>query len=841
MKIDTSMMHDTSELIRDLAQMTTNAKMYFPPGSPVYLDACALEAFCIQQLQLFFQQGLISSFQWPNLMPSISGDPIHLLQQQQQHVTPQMLNERAPYNAHPFGHESPVNPFGMHDHVKYEDDGSDDLFIDESEDSSEAAKRKRSFTSKRQPLRPADTKRQKSRPAKVNSPLEARAKVIMRQVRRYRDATGRQLFAPFERLPDTRLFPEYYQAIQHPMALEVIQKKLNKHQYQSIDEFVKDFYLMFDNAKVFNDPSSQVYRDADFLERYLTDVMKVESQKEDHEEMFVEPEVHVSPNRSFAKADKIQLPHVPFDDGLLSVGDWVHIYNQNDPNKPIIAQIFKIWKGVEGVPYVTACWYYRPEQTVHRADRVFYENEVFKTSQYRDHPVSEIVGRCFVMYITRFVRGRPKGLNAITPIYVCESRYNEDTKQFSKIKSWKNCLPEEVRNKDYEMDMYERTIVPFKVASPLLHLLAEKTQMTMSGERIVSNEANAPPLQGAILPPKDTTPGAMSGTMSEYYASPDRVVGASASMMPTSTVNTPNSRKSTPTLQKPATSNMSQASPNMGFLSMQELSSAAVARGMPNMGLTSVQPPMSIPDANAVVAAAAAAAANPPIPKQISPRPSRPVYQQQPSQSTAPDPALVYQMNQQQAHPAPPPQSVTPQTRVQLPHYVRTNSATSNASLMPSVPPEPTNLLGSGSTGSAFLNTSSAPFPLFPVAFVIPGTQEEAVEAGTGFLIGEKTARTLQQTEDGQIVWYSVPPMEPAKPSHPNYNLQHSLKWKEHKLSQAASSKDHADDKIDNSRAQGEPNSSEVEELASTALELLSESHQAFVNETSTSGTAVSV
>ena len=63
---------------------------------------------------------------------------------------------------------------------------------------------------------------------------------------------------------------------------------------------------------------------------------------------------------------------------LIGVGDWVQIQNQNDLTKPIVAQIYRTWQDAEGQNWVNACWYYRPEQTVHRYERHFFENEVVR-------------------------------------------------------------------------------------------------------------------------------------------------------------------------------------------------------------------------------------------------------------------------------------------------------------------------------------------------------------------------------------------------------------------------------------------------------------------------------
>lgn len=55
----------------------------------------------------------------------------------------------------------------------------------------------------------------------------------------------------------------------------------------------------------------------------------------------------------------------------MAAGDWVHINNQNDATKPIVAQIYRTWQDKVGQKWVNACWYYRPEQTVHSFEKHF--------------------------------------------------------------------------------------------------------------------------------------------------------------------------------------------------------------------------------------------------------------------------------------------------------------------------------------------------------------------------------------------------------------------------------------------------------------------------------------
>lgn len=91
-------------------------------------------------------------------------------------------------------------------------------------------------------------------------------------------------------------------------------------------------------------------------------------------------------------------------------GDFIHLINPDDPSKPIIAQIFKTYIPSKGYRqhYITACWYFRPEQTVHTADRQFMEREVLKTGHFCDHPVEDILEKVSLQFFVKYVRGRSR-------------------------------------------------------------------------------------------------------------------------------------------------------------------------------------------------------------------------------------------------------------------------------------------------------------------------------------------------------------------------------------------------------------------------------------------------
>lgn len=146
-----------------------------------------------------------------------------------------------------------------------------------------------------------------------------------------------------------------------------------------------------------------------------------------------------------------------FKGRMYRTGDWVHLMNPVDPSRPIVAQIFRVYKrrDVPGT-FLTANWYYRPEQTSHGAARVFYENEVLKTGIFGDHVLEDIVEEILVLFHTKYARARPKAAYSApqVPTYIVESKYDVARAEFHKIQSWASCVPTEVREKRTPMDVF---------------------------------------------------------------------------------------------------------------------------------------------------------------------------------------------------------------------------------------------------------------------------------------------------------------------------------------------------------------------------------------------------
>lgn len=81
------------------------------------------------------------------------------------------------------------------------------------------------------------------------------------------DSDDRLLHTMFQLLPSKKAYPEYYQVIDHPIDLKFIATKIQRNAYTSLTEMEKDLLQMVKNACTFNEPGSQIYKDAKTLKR----------------------------------------------------------------------------------------------------------------------------------------------------------------------------------------------------------------------------------------------------------------------------------------------------------------------------------------------------------------------------------------------------------------------------------------------------------------------------------------------------------------------------------------------------------------------------------------------
>jgi chromatin structure-remodeling complex subunit RSC1/2 len=459
-----------ADYVRDFALIPHNAQVYNRADSQAYVDALEVKKAIEQELKKLVDQGIMSEevATLPYLGEIPEPDPLLAEEEEEEEEDD-------------------------------EEEEDEELEIEEDDEEDEGKRKRRrgarstAAISKREAgTRKAapqeddpESRKKRGRPPRVDTPMEARIKAIMKAIRKPRNQANKLMVSAFEKVPDKTAMPEYHAEIKSPMAMDILKRKLKRKKYNSVDHFMVDVELMFENAKQYNEEDSQIYQDAEHLQQEARTTAKAEKDKPDSD--FVMEE------------GRIPMPNGILHNGeLWKVGDWVHIQNANDLTKPIVAQIYRTWQDSEGARWVNACWYYRPEQTVHRFDRHFLENEVVKTGQYRDHPIDEVVDRCFVMFVTRYNKGRPRDFPADKEIYVCEARYNEENHKLNKIKTWASCLPDEVRDKDYVMDLFEAPRKLKKVPSPIAYLLKDEQKEDDDLPKPEWGAENAPPKIGAV-------------------------------------------------------------------------------------------------------------------------------------------------------------------------------------------------------------------------------------------------------------------------------------------------------------------------------------------------------
>ncbi|KAI3540002.1 hypothetical protein CSPX01_08457 [Colletotrichum filicis] len=460
-KIQKKLYTDFPEFVRDLAQICHNAQVYNRPSSAIFKSATVIRDLFKKELQKLVAKGTIKSEEAE--LPD--------------------LGELPP------AEDSSPEAESEEDEGEEEEEEEEEEEDDESDDDGKrrrSRRRGRTSLTKRQleEAREEDEHKKRGRPPKVLTPLEARIHNVIKGLRKFQSDDGDLLIGPFEKLPDKLANPDYYQVITNPIALDNIKRNAKRKKYSTVDDALKDIDLMFNNAKEYNEEASDIYEAAVELQRQARELVAQEKSRPDDE---------------FRDEDgKLPLSEIQHNGQAWRVGDWVHIRNVNDMAKPIVAQIFRTWQDRAGQRWINACWYYRPEQTVHRFEKHFFENEVAKTGQYRDHQIEEVLDQCFVMFVTRFNKGRPRTLPADKEVYVCESRYNEATCKFNKIKTWTSCVPDEVREKDYEMKLFDQPRRLKKVPSPIKHLLQADAKETDELPKPTWGAANAPPIIGAV-------------------------------------------------------------------------------------------------------------------------------------------------------------------------------------------------------------------------------------------------------------------------------------------------------------------------------------------------------
>uniref|UniRef100_A0A146VZB6 Protein polybromo-1 n=1 Tax=Fundulus heteroclitus TaxID=8078 RepID=A0A146VZB6_FUNHE len=428
--------------------------------------------------------------------------------------------------------------------------------------------------------------------SKYLTPLQQKLNELYDAVRNFTDRRGRRLSTIFLRLPSRSELPDYYATIKRPIDMERIRSHMVTGRYQDVEALFEDFALMFNNACIYNEPESLIYRDALVLHRVLLETRKQQERGDDSGPPAVGPLVRelirnlfvslmghqdeegrcysdslaevsaVDPNapetpalnfdiirmnverglyrrldvfqehvfevlekarrlnrtdsevfedavelqqffikirdelckngeillstalnytlkhlhndveqdkrekipkeieedkqkmeeeekqekkkaedlqkeawQSESESQRVYSQNCSFENRTYNVGEFVYV-EPSEPNlKPHIVCIERLWEDESGGKWLDGCWFYRPPETFHVATRKFLEKEVFKSDYYNKVSISNVLGKCMVIFVKDYFKMQPEGFRP-EDVYVCESRYAARYKSFKKIKVW---------------------------------------------------------------------------------------------------------------------------------------------------------------------------------------------------------------------------------------------------------------------------------------------------------------------------------------------------------------------------------------------------------------------
>ncbi|XP_073430414.1 protein polybromo-1 isoform X4 [Dendrobates tinctorius] len=81
------------------------------------------------------------------------------------------------------------------------------------------------------------------------------------------DPNGRVISELFQKVPSKVHYPDYYAIIKDPIDLKTISQRIQSGHYKNVNAIAKDIDLLAKNAKTYNEPGSQVFKDANTIKK----------------------------------------------------------------------------------------------------------------------------------------------------------------------------------------------------------------------------------------------------------------------------------------------------------------------------------------------------------------------------------------------------------------------------------------------------------------------------------------------------------------------------------------------------------------------------------------------
>uniref|UniRef100_A0A1I7S1Y9 Protein polybromo-1 n=1 Tax=Bursaphelenchus xylophilus TaxID=6326 RepID=A0A1I7S1Y9_BURXY len=277
-RMKTGTYESIGELVEDIHKIFCNAMTYNVPQSDIYEDAAELETFLIKTVK---EMGIEVDIK-PFTDPPEDEEEEESLPAPPTPVNPPKKGRKSKVEMTGSPSPAPSSPSvtrqSAHRLSITSDDNSN---LDQSSPGS--PKKKRGIPPSRLPtaiesrklLIPKRLKRDpngpKMKPGRksFNELRERYKQKLMEVVEGLQSITegGRRICKEFLFPPSPKDFPEYYEAIKNPIDLTQIKHRIQNGDYKVSDEFMDDIRLMCRNARHFNEPGSQIYKDANTLEK----------------------------------------------------------------------------------------------------------------------------------------------------------------------------------------------------------------------------------------------------------------------------------------------------------------------------------------------------------------------------------------------------------------------------------------------------------------------------------------------------------------------------------------------------------------------------------------------
>ncbi|KAM9535248.1 protein polybromo-1-like isoform 7-T12 [Salvelinus alpinus] len=133
----------------------------------------------------------------------------------------------------------------------------------------------------------------------------------------FSEPSGHLVSDLFQKLPSKVQYPDYYAIIKDPIDLKIIAQKIQMSHYRSVGAMAKDIDLLAKNAKMYNEPGSQVFKDANTIKK----VFAQRKTEIEHAEP-IKSSIRIR-NRRSAQGDRLSaitmaLQYDSDDDGILA-------------------------------------------------------------------------------------------------------------------------------------------------------------------------------------------------------------------------------------------------------------------------------------------------------------------------------------------------------------------------------------------------------------------------------------------------------------------------------------------------------------------------------------------